>query len=105
MKVCNCGEPLSASGQCQDCEKKYGTSDEQSGVLPRKGPRAGSADYRAIATQIRLIALRCKNTNTYTCDFGNEFAEKVEEYLRECFPPNKQHDPLGDKTSTEPSGV
>ena len=49
-------------------------------VIPENAP-----DYRSISTQIRLIALRCKNTRTYTCEFGNEFAEKVEEYLRSVF--------------------
>jgi len=38
-----------------------------------------------ISNRIRMITLWCKNTNTLTADFGNEFAPKVKEYLDECF--------------------
>ena len=38
-----------------------------------------------ISNRIRMIALGCKNSNTLTAKFGNEFATKVKEYLDECF--------------------
>jgi hypothetical protein len=42
-------------------------------------------DYTLIANRIRILALHCKNRDTLSCEFGNEFAPKVEDYLRECF--------------------
>ena len=38
-----------------------------------------------ISNRIRIIALGCKNKDAFSCDFGNEFAPKVREYLVECF--------------------
>ena len=38
-----------------------------------------------ISNHIRMIALGCKNRDTFTAEFGNEFSAKVEKYLIECF--------------------
>ena len=40
---------------------------------------------RDMAHRIRMLALSCKNRHTQTCEFGNEFADRVEEYLQKCF--------------------
>jgi len=45
-------------------------------------------DYERIANCIRRMAIGCKNHATTSCGFGNEFAPKVEKYLRECFHEN-----------------
>jgi hypothetical protein len=38
-----------------------------------------------ISNRIRIIAIGCKNTDVFSCEFGNEFAPRVREYLVECF--------------------
>lgn len=42
-----------------------------------------SEDIRVIANQIRILAIGCKSSDAMSCEFGNEFTPKVEEYLRE----------------------
>ena len=62
---------------------------EYGGRFLRKRECAGSVDFTLIANRIRILAIDCKSTDTLSCEFGNEFAPKVEEYLRECFSPNR----------------
>jgi hypothetical protein len=38
-----------------------------------------------ISNRIRIIATGCKNNDVLSCEFGNEFAPRVREYLAECF--------------------
>lgn len=38
-----------------------------------------------IANRIRIITIGCKNRDTLSCEFGNEFAPRVREYLSEQF--------------------
>ena len=38
-----------------------------------------------MANRIRILAFSCKSREVFSCEFGNEFAPKVEDYLRECF--------------------
>ena len=38
-----------------------------------------------IANRIRLMTFGCKNKDVLSCDFGNEFAPRVREYLAEQF--------------------
>jgi len=38
---------------------------------------------------IRILAMGCEDKDVLSCAFGNEFAPKVEEYLRECLGENK----------------
>ena len=44
--------------------------------------------YTLIANRIRILTFGCKNQDPLSSEFGNEFAPKVEEYLREAFPDN-----------------
>ena len=46
-------------------------------------------DVEEMARIIRIMALWCKDKDVLSCVFGNEFAPKVEEYLRECLGENK----------------
>ncbi len=39
--------------------------------------------YKEMADKIRILAMGCENTDVLSVEFGNEFAEKVEGYLRE----------------------
>ena len=47
-----------------------------------KAEPAGLISFATIADRIRIIALGCSVLN---CQLGNEFAPRVESYLRECF--------------------
>ena len=49
---------------------------------------SGSTDFTLIANKIRILAIDCKDRDTLSCAFGNEFAPKVEKYLRELFESN-----------------
>jgi len=37
---------------------------------------------KEMADRIRCMALGCMSTNTMSCEFGNEFADKVYKYLQ-----------------------
>ena len=53
---------------------------------PKDGERvSGTPDFVEMSRRIRMFALHCKNKDAFSCEFGNEFAPKVEEYLRECW--------------------
>jgi len=41
-------------------------------------------DVVEMARIIRILAMGCKDKDVFSCAFGNEFAPKVEDYLREC---------------------
>ena len=41
--------------------------------------------YTLAANIIRIMTLGCKSKDVMSCEFGNEFAPRVEEYLREVF--------------------
>lgn len=36
---------------------------------------------KQMADTIRMIALHCESADVLSCEFGNEFAKKVEEFL------------------------
>ena len=38
---------------------------------------------KEIAHTIRIIALTCRNNDTMSCEFGNEFSDKVEKLIEE----------------------
>ena len=40
-------------------------------------------DVKYHADRIRILAIGCKNHDVMSCEFGNEFGDKVEEYIRE----------------------
>ena len=65
---------------------KNKTKEKRTGK--RYDETSGSPDYTLIANKIRILALGCKSKDSFSCEFGNEFAPKVEDYLRECFPAN-----------------
>ena len=48
-------------------------------------PAQNLSEFTVMANRIRIIALGCKNRDVLSCEFGNEFAPRVEAYLRECF--------------------
>jgi hypothetical protein len=62
------------------------------GLHDDSGQAGGSPDFTLIANRIRILALGCKNNDALSCEFGNEFAPKVEDYLRECFAVNDKHE-------------
>lgn len=47
--------------------------------------KSEAIDFTIIANNIRILAIDCKSRDTLSCEFGNEFAPKVEAYLRKCF--------------------
>ena len=51
--------------------------------------------YKLVADIIRIITFDCKSKDVMSCEFGNEFAPRVEEYLREVFVPREK--PEGEK--------
>ena len=54
-------------------------------------PTPNLSEFTVIANRIRILTIGCKNRDVLSCEFGNEFAPKVEAYLRECFDkPNAQ---------------
>ena len=48
-------------------------------------------DVEEMSRIIRIMAMGCKDKDVFSCAFGNEFAPKVEEYLRECLGANDHH--------------
>ena len=45
-------------------------------------------DYRSMANVIRIMAFSCKSKDVMSCEFGNEFGERVERYLVELLHEN-----------------
>ena len=72
--------------QNQYCECKIKTDTAWSCAYFIKGDGvSGAPDFVEMSRRIRMFALLCKNKDAFSCEFGNEFAPKVEEYLRECW--------------------
>ena len=46
--------------------------------------------FTEIANRIRIMTFGCKNKDIMSCEFGNEFAPRVEALLREEFVVKKQ---------------
>lgn len=51
--------------------------------------------YKLAANRIRIMTFGCESKDVMSCEFGNEFAPRVEEYLREVFVLKEQ--PEGEK--------
>ena len=41
--------------------------------------------FQEIAMHIRMMSRFCRSGDVMTCEFGNDFTPRVEEYLRDCF--------------------
>lgn len=46
-------------------------------------------DFHEISSTIRKMAFSCESADVFSCAFGNEFADRVEEYLKECIRKDK----------------
>ena len=44
-----------------------------------------------MANRIRIMAFMCESKDVMSCEFGNEFATKVEKYLLECLGEEEPH--------------
>jgi hypothetical protein len=40
-------------------------------------------DITRLANKIRIMAFQCKSKDVLSCEFGNEFAARVEKFLEE----------------------
>ena len=69
-------------------------NEKQNGAaLTGTSETAGSVPMVAhlMANRIRIMAFQCKSKDVMSCEFGNEFGRKVEEFL-EYELPNAQAD-------------
>lgn len=80
--------------RCEHCghPEPYHASTCKKPRVSCSGQATGTTDFTLIANRIRILAIGCKDRDTLSCGFGNEFAPKVENYLRELFGSNTTHE-------------
>lgn len=91
-KVCQWGDTKDPNATWIECECVMMT-DTQHAEDPQEAIELAikvwngnrPTDLTLIANRVRILAIDCKSRDTFSCEFGNEFAPKVKDYLRECF--------------------